>query len=278
MSLNRFFTITGTTKQAFHTKLDRSLAKKEALAQLELIVSQVRKDHPGMNLRDLYLIIAPDFIGRDIFERYFLTRGYGVEIKKALRRTTDSSGVIRFDNLVESFELNDVNQVWVSDITYYRIGDVFYYITFIMDLHSRLIVGHAVSRGLRTEMTTLPALERGLTTRGTRVLPGLILHSDGGGQYYSTKFRKLTAKAGILNSMGVSVYENPNAERLNGIIKNNYIRHYAPENFVQLVRDTAKAVRMYNTQKPHSSLNKMNPVDYENKKRCLRKKESVILY
>jgi putative transposase len=278
MSLNNFFNVTGTTKQAFHAKLDRLLAKKEAIAQLELVVSEVRKDHPGMNLRDLHLIIAPDFIGRDAFERYFLAMGYGVKMKKAFRRTTDSSGVIRFDNLIEGIELNDVNQVWVSDITYYRIGDVFYYITFIMDLYSRLIVGHAVSRGLRTEMTTLPALKCGLRTRGTKLIPGLIFHSDGGGQYYSIKFRKLTTEVGILNSMGVSVYENPNAERLNGVLKNNYIRHYAPRNYDQLVKQTIKAVRMYNTQKPHSSLNKMNPVAFENKIRCLRKKESVLLY
>lgn len=278
MSLNSFFDVTGTTKQAFHAKLERLLAKKEAIAQLELVVSEVRKDHPGMNLRDLHFIIAPDFIGRDAFERYFLAMGYGVKMKKAYRRTTDSSGVIRFDNLIEGIELNDVNQVWVSDITYYRIGDVFYYITFIMDLYSRLIVGHAVSRGLRTEMTTLPALKFGLRTRGTKLIPGLIFHSDGGGQYYSTKFRKLTTEVGILNSMGVSVYENPNAERLNGVLKNNYIRHYAPRNYDQLVKQTIKAVRMYNTQKPHSSLNKMNPVAFENKIRCLRKKESVLLY
>ncbi|MEO9077372.1 MAG: DDE-type integrase/transposase/recombinase [Gelidibacter sp.] len=278
MSLNSFFKVTGITKQAFHAKLDRSLAKRGAFAQLELVVSEVRKDHPGMNLRDLYLILAPDFIGRDAFESHFLHMGYGVQIKKAFRRTTDSSGVVRFDNLVDGIELNDVNQVWVSDITYYRIGDMFYYITFVMDLFSRLIVGHAVSRGLRTEMTTLPALKCGLKTRSTRKLPGLVFHSDGGGQYYSMVFRALTTQAEILNSMGVSVYENPNAERLNGVIKNNYIRHYAPKNYDQLVRVTAKAVRMYNTQKPHSSLNKMNPVAFENKIRCLRKKESVILY
>jgi putative transposase len=72
--------------------------------------------------------------------------------------------------------------------------------------------------------------------------------------------------------MGVSVFENPNAERLNGVIKNNYIRHYGPKNFDILVRETARAISMYNTQKPHSSLNKMNPVAFENKIRCLRKK------
>lgn len=272
------FNITGTTKQAFHAKLDRLLAKKGALAQLGLVVGEVRKDHPGMNLRDLYLLVAPDFIGRDAFEQHCLNMGYGVEIKKAFTRTTDPSGVIRFDNLTEGLELEDVNQLWVSDITYYRIGDKFYYITFIMDMCSRLIVGHWASRSLRTEHTTIPALRRGLGARGALRLDGLIFHSDGGGQYYSKEFLKLTSKAGIINSMGITCYENPNAERLNGIIKNNYIRHYAPNDFEQLKRMTDRAVKMYNTQKPHSALNKMNPTAFENKLRCLRKKESVILY
>ncbi len=272
MSLNNFFTTIGTTRQSFHAKLDRQMSKNEALAQLEFLVREVRKDHPGMNLRDLYRLISPGFIGRDAFEAFFIRIGYGVQIKKAFQRTTDSSGVIRFDNLIEGLELEGINQLWVSDITYYRIGDKFYYITFIMDMYSRLIVGHTVSRSLRTEHTTIPALLRGLKIRGVLRLDGLIFHSDGGGQYYSKKFIEFTSKAGIINSMGITCFENPNAERLNGIIKNNYIRHYAPNDFGQLVRMTDKAVRMYNTQKPHGAINKMNPVAFENKNKMFKEK------
>lgn len=274
MSLNNLFLAIGTTRQSFHAKLDRQMSKNEALAQLELVVREVRKDHPGMNLRDLYRLMGPGFIGRDAFEVFFIRIGYGVQIKKAFQRTTDSSGVIRFDDLIEGLELEDVNQLWVSDITYYRIGDEFYYITFIMDMYSRLIVGHWVSRSLRTGHTTIPALLRGLKTRGALKLDGLIFHSDGGGQYYSKEFIKLTAKAGIINSMGITCHENPNAERLNGIIKNNYIRHYAPNDFRQLVGMTDKAVRMYNTQKPHGAINKMNPVAFENKNKMFKEKRT----
>ena len=263
MSLNQFFKATGSSKQAFHSKLSRKMTKYEAYGQLELIVSEVRKDHPGMSLRDLYTLIQPEEMGRDKFERYFSQMGYGVGIKKSFRRTTDSSGVIRFDNLIEGKKLDGVNQVWVSDITYYRIKEKFFYITFIMDLYSRRIVGHSVSRTLRTCHTTLPALKRGLRTRKTEELEGLIFHSDGGGQYYSDDFRTLTAKAKMLNSMGKSAYENPHAERVNGIIKNNYIRHYNPQSYEQLVRLTKKAVEMYNTQKPHSALNKLAPNQFE---------------
>lgn len=265
MSLNSFFASIGTTRQSFHAKLDRQLSRKEAMAQLEVIVGEVRKDHPGMNLRDIHRLIRPDFIGRDAFEKYFIYMGYGVQMKRAFRRTTDSSGVIRFDNFVEGIELDGVNQIWVSDITYYRIGDTFYYLTFIMDMYSRLIVGHSVSKNLRTGYTTIPAINKAIRIRKDVTLGGLIFHSDGGGQYYSNDFIKLTSKAGMINSMGLSCYDNPNAERLNGIIKNNYLRHYGPINFEQLVKMTHKAVRMYNTQKPHVALNKMNPVDFENK-------------
>jgi len=71
-------------------------------------------------------MIHPEFIGREAFEAYFLGRGYGVQIKRIFRGTTDSSRVIRFENLVDGFILDGVNQIWVSDITYYRIGNLFY--------------------------------------------------------------------------------------------------------------------------------------------------------
>lgn len=271
MSLNSFFASIGTTRQSFHAKLDRQLSRSDAMAQLMVIVGEVRKDHPGMNLRDLYRLVGPDFIGRDAFERYFINAGYGVQTKKSFRRTTDSSGVIRFDNLVDGFELDGVNQIWVSDITYYRIGDTFYYLTFIMDLYSRRIVGYSVSRNLTTIHTTIPAVEKALMVRRGMELHGLIFHSDGGGQYFSRKFLELTSKAGMINSMGVSCYDNPNAERLNGIIKNNYLKHYAPTDFKELSSMTRKAVEMYNTQKPHGALQKMSPSDFERKKKKLFK-------
>ena len=277
-SLNKFFKFIGTSRQVFHVKLNRYMQREEEMGQLSLIVSQVRKDHPGMALRDLYQVIQPVTIGRDQFEDYFKQMGYGVVIKRSFKRTTDSSGVIRFPNLIEDKELTGVNQVWVSDITYYRIKEKFYYLTFIMDLYSRLIVGHSCSQTMLTAHTTIVALKTALKTRGTKKLSGLIIHSDGGGQYYSQEFRKFTKEAGMINSMGKSVYENPHAERVNGIIKNNYVRHYSPDDFAQLSRMTNKAVFMYNTEKPHRALKKLSPVQFENlinKKTVINKRKKV---
>ena len=95
-------------------------------------------------------------------------------------------------------------------------------------------------------------------------MTGLIIHSDGGGQYYSNEFRKLTKEAEMVNSMGKTAYENPHAERVNGIIKNNYIRHYGPKSFINLIKMTNKAVQLYNTEKPHRALNKLSPIQFEN--------------
>ena len=262
-SLNKFYTYTGTSKQAFHARLDRHFQKKEELYQLELIVHQVRRDHPKMALRDLYWLIQPKTMGRDRFEQSFAALGYGVGRKRSFKRTTDSSGVIRFPNLIDGKKLTGVNQVWVSDITYYELDKKFYYMTFIMDLYSRKILGYQVSKSLRTDHTTLPALNMALKTREDQLVPGLIFHSDGGGQYYSDSFLKVTKEHNIKNSMGTTAIENPHAERLNGIIKNNYVYPYNPKSFQQLVRMTTKAVKMYNQQKPHRALQKRSPDQFE---------------
>ena len=95
-----------------------------------------------------------------------------------------------------------------------------------MDLYSRVIVGYNVSARLKTEQTTLPALRQALKAR--KPAPGLIFHSDGGGQYYSKEFLDLTRKWNIANSMCDIVFENPHAERINGTIKNQYIKGYNP--------------------------------------------------
>lgn len=262
-SLNKFFTSIGSSRQVFHVKLNRYMQREDEMGQLSLIVDQVRKDHPGMALRDLYYVIQPATIGRDRFEHYFKHKGYSVGIKRSFRRTTDSTGVVRFPNLIVDKELTGVNQVWVSDITYYRIEERFYYLTFIMDLYSRKIVGHSCSRTLLTTHTTIVALRKALKNRKLNEIPGLIIHSDGGGQYYSNEFRKLTKGAKMINSMGKTAYENPHAERINGLIKNNYIRHYGPKDFIDLIKMNNKAVQFYNTEKPHRALNKLSPVQFE---------------
>lgn len=263
--MNRVYHYLGYSKQAFHQKLERQLREEEHFELLLPIVRELREEHPGVAARELYLILRPEQMGRDKFEQFCFAHGFKLERKRAYHRTTDSSGVTRFDNLVAGMELNGINQAWSSDITYYRIGETFYYITFIIDLFSRKIVGYSVSKRLLTEQTTIPALEMAIAER--KPAAGLIFHSDGGGQYYSKEFLQLTQEKEIRNSMCESVYENAHAERVNGTIKNQYLIHYRPLTFQALVKMTQRAVNNYNTLKPHSSLEKLSPVAFE--QRCL---------
>ena len=227
------------------------------------MVQQIRKDHPRMALRTLYRMIRPETMGRDKFEILCTRHGYNVRKQKNFRVTTNSYGVTRFPNLIKDIELTGVNQVFVSDITYYELKGRFYYLTFIMDLFNREIVGASVSDNLRTENTTIPALHQLIRLRGSQNLKQAIFHSDGGGQYYSKDFKKITRKLEMKNSMTQEkVNENSHAERLNGIIKNNYLYPYNPGKQEELRKDLKKAVWMYNNQKPHQSLNNLTPVEY----------------
>jgi transposase InsO family protein len=89
------------------------------------------------------------------------------------------------------------------------------------------------------------------------------MHSDGGGQYYCNEFKALTKELGMINSMTEEkVYENSHAERLNGIIKNNYLYPYGPTNITSLKKLLDKAVLMYNTGKPHKALGKLTPKEF----------------
>jgi putative transposase len=261
MKMNELYRATGTSKQAFHQYLDKQMLVLEEQQQLLPIISQIRTDHPRLSARRMYVMIEPQSMGRDKFEQFCYLYGFKLAIKRSSHKTTNSLGVTRFENLIAGKKLTGVNQVWASDITYYRIGERFYYITFILDLYSRFIVGYAVSVGMFTEQTTIPALNMALKLREPE--QGLIFHSDGGGQYYSKKFLAITKSNLIENSMCESVYENAHAERINGTVKNDYLVHYAPQDYKQLVTLTDKAVNMYNFFRPHSSLRNSSPATYE---------------
>jgi putative transposase len=245
--------------------LKRRKFKLEEQEQLIPLINEIRRDHPRMAARDIYVKLQPSCMGRDQFERFCMDSGYRIKKLRNFRVTTNSLGVTRFPNMIKDIELTHVNQVFVSDITYFDIGSDTYYLTFIMDLYNREIVGWSASDNLRTECTTLPALHRLITERGRSNLIGAILHSDGGGQYYCNEFKALTKELNMINSMTEEkVYENSHAERLNGIIKNNYLYPYGPTNMTSLKRLLDKAVLMYNTGKPHKALGKLTPRMFRN--------------
>lgn len=264
--MNQLYNTLSIKKQSFHQMLKRRVSLLDESEQVLLLVNKIRKDHPHMAVREIYFKLKPLSMGRDKFEQFCFEHGYRIKKQKNFRVTTDSRGVTRFSNLIKDIEVTAVNQVFVSDITYYEMLRKFYYITLIMDLFNREIIGSSASKSLRTEETTLAALKNAIKNRGQAAFKGAVFHSDGGGQYYSKEFRKLTNQL-IMSSLMTeeTVYENAHAERLNGTIKNSYLYAYAPETFQELKKELKRAVYMYNNEKPHKALNKMSPVQYRTK-------------
>ena len=251
--MNTLYRAIGGSKQSFHQRLKRMLNRLEQEEQLIKVIIQIRQDHPKMSLRTMYYKVMPIGIGRNGFEKLGKQNGLNAEQTRSFIRTTNSNGVIRFPNLIEKIELRRINQVWVSDITYIAIEDEhrYYYLTLIMDAYSNFVLGHSISKSLQTIETTLIALRRASQYRLDK--RPLIFHSDGGGQYYCKEFIAYTKKLSLFNSMGVTAYENPQAERLNGIIKNQYILPKSPNNYADLKRITSKSIWLYNHERPMPS-------------------------
>jgi transposase InsO family protein len=127
-------------------------------------------------------------------------------------------------------------------------------------------VGYHVSQSLKTEHTTFLALRLAVDFRLklNMNIAGLIFQSDGRGQYYDKNFLSFTAGNKIINSMCQYPWENGKAERINGVIKNNYLQHRNITTFSELIREGDRSVQLYNHEKPHIILNRKTPIQFEN--------------
>ena len=126
-SLNRLYSNVEISKQSMHDWLNRYFAREDEWEQIVWLIRELRVDHPGMGSRKLYYLIQPKTFGRDRFIERCNQNGFKLTIKKNAIKTTNSLGVTRFPNLIMHLKIVRVNKVWVSDITYYRIGERFYY-------------------------------------------------------------------------------------------------------------------------------------------------------
>lgn len=263
--MNKLYKSVEISKQSFHQMMDRNLKIRSEQKQLLVLIYQIREDHPTMGVRDMYYKLRPQTMGRDRFENFCREEGLTLDRVKNWSKTTDSSGVIRFDNLLAEMNLTSINQAWQSDITYFEVKGKFYYITFIEDSFSRRILGYSVSKKLTTEETTLIALKMAIALRIRKkmIIDGVVFHSDGGGQYYAKDFLRLTKKTGIINSMCEYPWENGKVERLNGVIKNNYLVHREINSFEQLQKEVDRTVLLYNNEKPHIELQRKTPNEFE---------------
>jgi len=257
-SLNMLYSVLGISKQAVQQYHHRQMVFNSKISDLLIEVDELRAEHPGCGVEKMYYTLNPDFIGRDRFVETFMELGYRIKRIKNYHRTTIPVAS-KYSNLIEGLVVKKKNTVWQSDITYYQLNERFYYIVFILDVFTRQIVGYAVSDSLRAE-SNIRALKMAIRDHGSPK----IHHSDRGSQYIEKQYVKLLMENGVMVSMGLQAQDNAYAERINGTIKNNYLKHWQIITYADLKTKVKRAVNHYNIKRIHDSLpERLTPNKFE---------------
>ncbi|TVP43826.1 MAG: IS3 family transposase [Mongoliibacter sp.] len=229
------------------------------------MVREHRRVHPMMGSKKLYVLLKPDLerlgvkIGRDKLFDLLRSEGLLVKRKKKYVVTTQSfARYSKYEDLFNGKAWTTVDRAWVSDITYIRVGDTFRYLFLITDAYSRKIVGWYLGHTLETTWA-VEALKMALRQCGHP--KGLIHHSDRGFQYCSIAYTAILKKVKIKSSMGEAgnCYDNAMAERVNGILKTEYLLDSTFKNLNDAYTAVRHAVWAYNEKRPHMSLGMKKP-------------------
>ena len=258
----------GISRQAHYQQLRRQADRTQEADKIIALVKQMRERHPRMGVRKLLHALQADLaaigiqIGRDRFFSLLAQHEMLVPPLGRSRRRTTWAGLWRCPNRLATLVIDRVQQVWVADITYLETADGFCYLSLVTDAFSRMLVGYDVSHSLAVE-GALRALEMAIAQAHSLVLPGLIHHSDHGVQYTCHAYRTRLDKAHILSSMGDvgNCYDNALAERVNGILKQEYRLGDVLVDFDHAVAATHEAVWLYNYERPHLSLSMQKPAE-----------------
>jgi len=178
--------------------------------------------------------------------------------------TTDSEHGMRiYSNLAATLILTDINQLWVADLTYIRLGEQFVFLAIVLDAHSRRVVGSAVGEWLTSELA-LKALEQAIERRNPK--PGLVHHSDRGSQYASYSYIGRLEQIGALPSMSRAgkPWENGKCESFMKTIKKEEVDGRTYRNREELERNIDAFIdQVYNKVRLHSALGYQSPEDFE---------------
>ena len=222
-----------------------------------------------MGTRKLYEQLQPFIIahgikiGRDALFDLLAANQLLIKRRKRRIQTTFSSHWLRkYPNLIKEFIPSTINQLWVSDITYWKINTGEHlYISLITDAYSRKIVGYNVAETMEA-IQSIAALQMALATLwGVAKPKQLIHHSDRGIQYCSGKYVKLLQDNDVKVSMTESgdPLENALAERVNGIIKEEYLNFYETVSLEEAKKQLIKTITLYNNDRPHMSISNKTP-------------------
>ncbi|MFO7703062.1 MAG: IS3 family transposase [Psychroflexus maritimus] len=286
VSVNDLCGLFGKTRQAFYKQ--KKHIEREALDE-QLVLSavhQIRKKSKTTRwgVRKLKPLVNQELncagikVGRDYL--FDLLRSRGMLVRKRKRKffTTDSHHWLRkYDNLIANKTLTDSNQLWVSDITYVKINNEkagYLYLT--TDAYSQKIVGWNLSEDLKAD-SALVALKMAIKANKDK-LSNLIHHSDRGVQYCSSLYVQTLKNSNVKISMTNpgSPQENAIAERVNGILKEEWLYDIELKSIKHGNTKVKEIIDIYNNYRPHTSLNNKTPEQIHCKRFLRHESERVI--
>jgi len=264
-SWTSLYKIAGVSRQAVHKYKQRKEVKLIQISDMIKIVEKVRSKHKKMGLKKIYSKYSEEIpVGRELFLSMMLQRGYGIRRKRRYHITTKSMKNRYFSNLIKGMKLRAANRVWQSDITYFKYEKRHLYLTLIIDVYTRYIVGYHLDVNMLSE-TMINALKMALDNEQIGPDNDLIHHSDRGSQYGSDEYVKLLKSYNIEISMCLEAYENAYAERLNQTIKSEYLDFVHLDKSKPLTQQIKNEIKLYNEDRPHWNLpDEMTPIDFKN--------------
>ena len=260
------------TKQALWKDRQRKkINKLEEITVVDLIKLE-RISHPRMGCRKIYYRKQKESpVGRDKFESIGFSNGYKVKTKRNPIRTTLSQDKVVYPNLIEGKMINNINQVWQSDIFYLNVEGTEYYGVTIMDVYSRELLALVIGETMKAEQL-VKAMYQAIKYRKGDNLTGCIFHSDRGSQYISNIHLAVIEANGFLVSMCKVAQENAYVERIQGTLKNEYLKEW-PLKISNIQQFASKLKKLYNDERPHESLQMLTPTRYAQLIRLTAKKD-----
>ena len=254
----------GINRQVYYRKIRQRVYKQTKAGQVVAMILEIRKSMPRIGVRKLYYLLLDKLrslkIGRDKFFDILRANHLLIQPKRSYHVTTNSHHRFRkHKNLIIDLVINRPDQVWVSDITYIGKREKPCYLSLITDAYSKKIVGHYIADNLNAE-SSLNALQMAVKNRKGKPL-GLIHHSDRGLQYCADDYQRILKKHGIKCSMtnNGDPYENAVAERVNGILKQEFMIDAYHQDIEIMSVIVKEAIEIYNTQRPHYSNYMLTP-------------------
>jgi transposase InsO family protein len=251
------------TRQNLHKRSKKDRLKNLLYQKLRELVIEVRKEHPRMSARKIHKMLHIKEIGINKFEQFVSSEGLKVQNYRSFIKTT-RSGRYNYPNLTNGLVLKSINQLWASDITYFVTPEETLYFVIIIDVYSRRIIGYCASDNLMAT-NNVKALNIAFRMRRSKIFKGLIHHSDKGSQYGSKEYLNKLIESEIRISMAENSLENAYAERVIGILKNEYLLHMGIKSLKKLQNSLSKVVKLYNEKRPHIELGYLTPNEFEKK-------------